>query len=169
MKKFLILALAVAVLSVAGIASAQTATANLAVSASVTASCNISVPALAFGVYDTIGGTQKDAQTTITATCTQGTGSTIDMNNGLNYSGERRMAGPGSSFLQYFIYKDASRTQKWETGAQGLNIGPAPNTTARTFQVYGRIPGGQAVPAGSFSDQVVVTLNFRTPEVEVVP
>ena len=36
----------------------------------------------------------------------------------------------------------------------------APDTTPRTFAVYGRIPAAQDKPLGSYSDTVIATVNF---------
>jgi spore coat protein U-like protein len=38
--------------------------------------------------------------------------------------------------------------------------GSAPNKNSRTFRVCGTVPAGQDVEVGTYSDTVVVTVNF---------
>jgi spore coat protein U-like protein len=47
--------------------------------------------------------------------------------------------------------------------SSGLNLfspGSAPNKNSRTFRVCGTVPAGQDVEVGTYSDTVVVTVNF---------
>lgn len=145
-------------------ALAQTATANLSVSATVTANCSITTTAVAFGSYDPIvthASTPLDGTGTVVVTCTKGAGTRIDLGLGANASGStRRMAG-GSDFLSYELYQDSSRATVWGSGASaGQSIAAAPSKAARTFTVYGRVAAGQDVAAASYNDTVVATINF---------
>jgi len=152
------------VLGMAAPAFAQTATANLNISATVNKTCTITTTPVAFGVYDPVvanATTNLDAQGTVVVTCTKGAGTRIDLGNGSNFSASsRRMAG-GTDFLTYELYQDAGRTTVWGSGAaNGNNIGAAPSRAARTVNVYGRVPSGQDVSAASYTDTVVATINF---------
>jgi spore coat protein U domain-containing protein, fimbrial subunit CupE1/2/3/6 len=152
------------VLGMAAPAFAQTATANLNVSATVNSSCTITTTAVAFGVYDPIvtnASAPLDATGTVVVTCTKGAGSRIDLNTGSNASGSvRRMAG-GGDFLTYELYQDTTHTTVWGSGAgAGLAIVAAPSRAPRTFTVYGRVTGGQDVSANSYADSVTATINF---------
>jgi spore coat protein U-like protein len=151
------------VLGLAAPAFAQTATANLAVSATVAKNCSISTTPVAFGSYDPIvtnAVTPLDGTGTVVVTCTKGAGSRIDLGQGSNYSAARRMAG-GTDFLTYELYVDSTRTTVWGSGAgSGQTIAAAPNKNPRTFTVYGRVAAGQDVGAASYADTVVATINF---------
>lgn len=151
------------VLGLAAPAFAQTATANLAVSATVAKNCSISTTAVAFGSYDPIvtnAATPLDGTGSVVVTCTKGAGSRIDLGQGSNYSAARRMAG-GTDFLTYELYIDTTRTTVWGSGAgAGQTIAVAPNKNPRTFTVYGRVAAGQDVGAASYADTVVATINF---------
>jgi spore coat protein U-like protein len=152
------------VLGLASPALAQTATANLSVSATVTKNCTISTNAVAFGSYDPVGAnatTDLDGTGSVVVTCTKGAGTRIDLGLGANASGStRRMLG-GTDLLTYELYSDSGRSTVWGSGAgAGLTIATAPNKTPRTFTVYGRIPAGQDVGAASYGDTVVATINF---------
>jgi spore coat protein U-like protein len=49
----------------------------------------------------------------------------------------------------------------WGNSGTGL-LSPvaAPSKAARNFTVYGRVTSNQDIPAGSYSDTVVATVNF---------
>jgi spore coat protein U-like protein len=154
---------AVLALNVPGVAAA-TATANLTVSATVINNCTISTAALAFGSYDPVVANQTnnlDGTGTVTVACTRGATTTIGLGAGSNASGStRRMAGGTGNFLSYELYSDSGRSTVWNTGAGVLTPVAAPSRAARDFTVYGRIAGNQDVPAGSYTDTVVATVNF---------
>ncbi|HJT16836.1 MAG TPA: spore coat U domain-containing protein [Thermoanaerobaculia bacterium] len=158
--------LSLAVLTLISIpAFAGQATANLNVSASVSAVCTISTAAVAFGAYDPVvtnAAAALNGTGTVTVACTKGASATIDLGNGGNLSaGSRRMTS-GPDFLNYALYKDAARTQVWGTGLAGgatLTYNSA-SKAATNLTVYGTVPGGQDVTVGSYSDVVVATINY---------
>jgi spore coat protein U-like protein len=146
-------------------ASAATATANLGVSATVTNNCTISTAALAFGSYDPVvahASTNLDGTGTVIVACTKGATATIGLGLGSNASGSiRRMKDSGTNYITYELYQDSGRSTVWGTaGGALLSPGAAPSKTARNFTVYGRVASNQDVPAGSYNDTVVATVNF---------
>ena len=146
-------------------ASAATATANLGVSATVTNNCTISTAALAFGSYDPVvthASTDLDGTGTVTVACTKGASSTVGLGLGSNASGStRRMTDGSSNYLTYELYSDSGRTTVWGNSGAGLySPGVAPSKAARNFTVYGRVTSNQDVPAGSYADTVLATVNF---------
>jgi spore coat protein U-like protein len=157
--------MAIAAAAFSAPASAATATANLGVSATVTNNCTISTAALAFGSYDPVvahASTNLDGTGTVIVACTKGASSTIGLGLGSNASGStRRMTDGSSNYLTYELYSDAGRTTLWgNSGGDLYNPGAAPSKTARNFTVYGRVTSNQDVPAGSYNDTVVATVNF---------
>jgi spore coat protein U-like protein len=152
------------VLGMAVPAFAQTATANLGISATVNKTCTITTTAVAFGVYDPVvthASAPLTATGSVVVTCTKGAGTRIDLDNGGNFAaGARRMSG-GGDFLTYELYQDSGYATVWGSGAgSGNTIGAAPSKAARTVTVYGRVPAGQDVSAASYADTVVATINF---------
>ncbi|MCE9667182.1 spore coat U domain-containing protein [Myxococcus stipitatus] len=89
---------------------------------------------------------------------------TIDLSaGGASSALSRRMVGPSSSTLSYNLYLDAARTLIWGNGLSGTSrYGPVlpVNSVDVVVPVHGRIPAGQTIPAGSYSDTVVVTFTF---------
>lgn len=144
---------------------AATATANVTVSATVATNCTITGGALAFGAYDplvTHATNPKDGSGAITVACTKGaSGVTIDLGQGQNYAGGRRMIA-GGEVVNYQLYSDSGRTTIWGSTSDGSTVAVAAPTSKApvTYTVYGRITGGQDVAAGSYADTVVATVNF---------
>ena len=166
----------VAALAVAGIGTsptfAATDTDNLLVSASVTATCTIATAPVAFGAYDPTSVSDLDGTGTVSVLCTNGTAGYVTLGQGLNADGGstdaiplRQMAGgaAGAGRLAYHLYSEATRTDVWgNTGSTGLNH--AGDGTSTDLTVYGTIPAGQNVIAGSggtaYADTVVATVTF---------
>jgi spore coat protein U-like protein len=153
--------------------AASSAAVGLSVTASVTAKCVVSsTSVVAFGAYDPVvtnssGGSDLDSTGSVGIKCTPGNGTSISLDSGANAStNQRRMLGPtgsSSQYLSYNLYSDSGRTVAWGDGSNGASpfaISAAANATERTFTVYGRVPKGQDVNVGSFSDTVQVTVNF---------
>ncbi len=142
---------------------AGSSTTNLNVSATVTNNCTISTADLAFGAYDPIvtnASSPKDSTGTVNITCTSGAVTNVELDTGANASGSTRRMKAGSNYLSYEIYQDSGRTTVWGSGTGKLDTGTAPNFNPRAFTAYGRITAGQDVPAGSYTDTVVATVNF---------
>jgi spore coat protein U-like protein len=157
---FLILA---TLLALPTIGRAQTSTNNLSVSATVQAACSIDAAALGFGTYDP--NAALDQNTTITVRCTQGASFWVGLGPGLNAGATRQMT-DGTSFLGYELYRSAAdRTAGtvWTDADPGL-ASHLPAGVAGyqpyTIDLYGRIAANQWVPAATYNDTVVMTVNF---------
>jgi spore coat protein U-like protein len=159
---------AAAVLAATGMVkpvAAATATANLSVTATVTNNCSISTTAVAFGSYDPVvthASAPLDGTGTVIVACTKGAVATVGLGLGNNVNGStRRLKDSGTNYLTYELYRDSGRTTVWGNSGSGLLApGAAPSKTARTFTVYGRVASNQDIPAGSYADTVVATVNF---------
>lgn len=120
---------------------------------------------VSFGTYLTTDPLPRDSAGSITYRCEgQTTPVTIDFSTGGSGSAlSRSMAGPGSPRLQYNIYLDATRLITWGDGAGGTGrYGPFLPVFGQevTVPIYGRLPAGQAVPAGAYSDTLMMTVIF---------
>jgi len=130
------------------------------------ASCRFQgVVGLSFVNYLSTAGAPLDTQGSVSYRCdAQLTPITIDLSaGGASSALSRRMVGPSSATLAYNLYLDAARLLVWGNGLSGTSrYGPLlpVNAVDVTVPIYGRIPAGQAVPAGSYSDTVVVTFTF---------
>lgn len=159
-----------------GTALAGSSTGTLSVTASVAAHCTVSAPTLAFGSYDPIGANASavlDGTTTATFTCTKkSAGVYVTADTGANPTHAtgtcavatctRAMADGSGDYLSYDLYTDSGHTVVWNTtNSGGHTYQPTFDTsTTATATVYGEIPAGTQVPAGSYSDSVTMTINF---------
>jgi len=162
MKRSLRYALAALALGLAAPALAQTATANLAVSATVISNCSISANPIVFGNYDPVAATAVDGAGSVVVTCTASRAWWVGLGAGSGgaTAGVSRSMSLGASRLGYELYQDNGRTTVWGN-TQATGFGGTGSGAAQTVPVYGRIASGQTtVPAGGYADSVVATVNF---------
>ena len=129
-------------------------------STSVAAICTISAGTLGFGSYS---GAVANSTAAVSVNCSNGAPYYVALAGGNNQSGStRRMAGPAGNYLGYQLFSDSLRTVPWgDDGAQlGARRGGTGSGGAQSLTVYGRIPAGQAAAVGSYSDSVVVTIEY---------
>ena len=138
---------------------------NMTVSVVVDNACQISTTNVAFPVYAPLGAnaTTPDDSTagSVTITCTTGTSGHITVGQGSNWTGSqaRMFNGTGNTYLPYTISQDSSHSVVWDS-ITGMAIPAAPDGTPRVYTVYGRIPAGQNVTGGTYTDTVVVSMLF---------
>ncbi len=136
--------------------------ANFTVHATNTATCNLSATAMSFGTLANLTTAQATTNQ-IAITCTTGAAYAVALNNGINGGTgptNRIMVSPSNQKLSYGIFKDAAHVQAWgaTNGANTLNgtgTGIAQNLTA-----YALLPAQGNPSAGTYSDTVVVTINY---------
>lgn len=138
-------------------ASATTATTSFAVSATVANTCTVSAAALNFGSYAVTSASA--ATTTVTVTCTNGTTYHVALNDGVNFDATRRMVSGVTNFLAYELYTDAGHATRWGS-TEGTDVDDTGDGSAQALTVYGLVPSGQFVTAGSYSDTINVTVTY---------
>ena len=158
-----LLAAAVLILGIAGFAGqglAQTSSDTFQVTAQVNATCSIVANDLSFGTYDPTAP-DVNMNTTLAVTCTNGAGYEIGLDGGTtaNDVNNRAMAGPGVDVLNYALYRDAGRNQNWGNTSGNTVTGTGTGST-EILQVYGELLNNQFVESGSYTDNVVATINF---------
>ena len=160
----MLFAVAVCPASATPASSQRASTATLTVGANVVQNCAIQISDLRFGNYDPLlahASSPLDVEATLTTICTPDTTLLIEMDDGQSSEGTVRRLFGGIEFLNYDIYKDAGRSQRWGRANDGLLMYTPPGQIAPMFQtVYGRIPGGQNIRPGPYSDSIQVTLHF---------
>lgn len=160
---------------VQAVPAVTTATANISVSASITAKCTISTSPVAFGAYDPITGGNVTANGTVVVGCTKAAnGLWVGLGTGSNaISGVRNMAGAAhSDKLAYSLVQPTANTvdaacpsfgagSAWEnTALTALNLEASPGYATRTYKVCGEIAQGQDKSVDTYTDTVVATINF---------
>jgi len=150
-------------------AQAGTATGNLTVQMTITASCTIGGGTLTFpsSPGTSLLTTAVTANTTFSVTCTNSSPYSIGMGQGLNYLGGNRMAS-SLNYLPYVLYVNATLANPWTTGATNstctttgdcyLGTGSG---SAQTITVYGQVPTTATAPVpGTYTDTVTMTVTY---------
>jgi spore coat protein U-like protein len=145
------------------IATAQNSgsqTGSFTVTATVVATCTISATALAFGTY---AGTQLDATSTLSVTCTNTTPYNVGLSAG-NGNGAtvttRRMVGKDSNGLHYALLSDAARTVNWGNTVNTDTVAGAGTGSVKTLTVYGRVAPNQFISPANYNDVIVATVTY---------
>lgn len=136
--------------------------------------CTVSATGPSFGTYNPLSASPALANGSVTATCTLTGNSSTTVNITSSYSKgssntySSRTMKSGTNVLNYNLYFDAAFTQirgdgtgGSQTGGGTLNLTPSSRTqTTPDSVIYGRVPAGQDVAAGSYSDTIVVTITY---------
>ena len=138
-----------------------------------------SVNIMAFGVYDPVEDAPLDVQGRISYRCGNKASVSavprtvrqdprgslvvqITLSTGMSGRFDRYMRA-GIDRLNYNLYLDGTRTRIWGDGTSGTEIYSAkaqPNNKVVTVPVFGRVFPQQDVAAGTYLDQLIVTLDF---------
>ena len=159
----LVLALATISSSVLAAAPPLSATSNFQSSATLTATCEIKVNNLAFGVVTAT----TTATSTIELLCSKGIGAYIGIGFGnASYAAGRYMTGSvgNADQLFYNIYKESAYEEVWKIG-DGLDSAIS-DGTKQIITMYGKIGNYESgetdvyVKPDNYTDSVTVYLNY---------
>jgi len=127
--------------------------------------CSISAIGASFGSYSPFNTAAATSTGTITIDCGADTSHVVvSIGPSPNSGGfnPRQMRGSGSNLMNYNLYTASGLTAIWGDGTQGtstqfFNIKKNKKVDAL---VYGSIPAAQDVGLGSYSESLLVTVNF---------
>jgi spore coat protein U-like protein len=138
---------------------AMVGTANLAEGA-----CTITTTSVSFGPYDPLGASPNDSTGTLTYRCgPMDENIKIELGPGSADSFNPRKLFKGSEALSYNLYRDAARSVIWGDGTGGTSfyfVADPPNNKNVTLTIYARVPAGQDISAGDYTDNVVAVIDF---------
>ncbi len=122
--------------------------------------CSVtSATSLAFGTYDPFSTAAVLVSGFVRHRCAKPALPRISLSAGSGASFAPRRMRSAIDVLAYNLYLDAACTQVWGDGSAGTREYIAVTQNA-DVPVYGRIPAGQDVSAGTYGDVVTVTFNF---------
>ena len=130
------------------------------------AHCSATATSMSFGEYDVFSTNPTDSRGSITVRCNgpekHEVFFTISMTTGNSgtYS-PRKMTRVGDA-IEYNIFTNPAGTEVWGDGTDrsATVSGTGWKDAPRQFYFYGRIPGGQDVAAGSYTDSVTVSVEW---------
>ena len=157
-RRTLLASAAVAVFS--GSALAGTATSTLSVRVVVQPTCTVDGATLDFGSYTSGQPTDLNAFAQIAYNNCPAGQLRFQLDGGANgTTTARKMSNGSGSLLSYKMFRDSARTQNFGQTTEARLVTLAA-VGSGVVGVYGRIPAAQAVPAGTYTDTVVVTMDF---------
>lgn len=137
-----------------------TATAQFSVTATDVPGCGVAATDLDFGAYT---GIVINSTSIITLICSPSTKYDVGLNEGTASGAtttSRSMTGPRGALLGYKLFQDSSRSLNWGNTPGVDTVSGHGNGNAKTFLVYGQLPGGQGAPSGAYVDTITVTITF---------
>jgi len=123
------------------------------------AACTVFATGVAFGTHNFLATAPIDSTGSVTVTCDAPAAYSIGIHGGFTGTLARAMTA-GSHQLAYNLFADAARTVVWGDGTGASVKVSSAGTAGSTHTVYGRIPARQNVPAGSYSDLLMVRVEF---------
>jgi spore coat protein U-like protein len=130
-------------------------------SANVPPTCRVTTSNLDFGVAGVLTGA-RDGSSTLTPTCTNGTGYTIGLNGGLSGASNptlRRMS-KGVESIIYGLYHDAARAQPFGNAAGVDTVASTGTGLPQARTVYGRVAAQSTPSPGTYTDTIVATVTY---------
>jgi spore coat protein U-like protein len=122
--------------------------------------CTLNVTGVNFGSYDVFNNSALDSTGNIDVNCPSGVGYTMALSAG-GGTHTQRVMGSGAHRLNYNLYTASNRAVVWGDATSGtVTVNGTGIGVSVNHAVYGRIPALQNVHAGSYSDTIIVELNF---------
>jgi spore coat protein U-like protein len=128
-------------------------------------SCTISTTPVNFGTYDVFSMVPRDSTGTITVDCKNPEKKplpvTVSINQGSSGSfNPRQMTSPLGDRLNYYLFIDSSRSSIWGDGTGGSStfIATVSKNAILNSTVYGRVPAGQNISVGTYTDTLTATV-----------
>ena len=123
------------------------------------AGCQVEIAALSFGVIDTLRTNQATGKVSIR--CDEAQTVRVALSGGAG-GGERRLAGPGTDIIPYFVFAQPGGLLPW---GDGMVIGPPvaarlDGAHALDLPSYGVIPPVPGTQPGTYVDTLLVTIIF---------
>jgi spore coat protein U-like protein len=131
--------------------------------------CSVGTTAVAFGNYDPTSASTATTTGNVAVTCSAlvifTVSYTISMNKGNSSSFTPRFMNLTGNHLNYNLYIDAAHTSIWGDGTATTNIVSDSYTAiglteTNNYTVYGLLPALQAMPAGTYTDSITVSVVF---------
>ena len=142
---------------------AASTTGQLPIGTVVSPNCRIAISDLAFPAYDPLdqnASRELNGAVDVKVICTREARATIVLDTGRYSSGQMRAMSDGDQKVNYELYRDPSRTQVWGSGGNALQFVSAGYKNPQQFTLYARIPPGQEVASGTYTDVVMATVDF---------
>jgi len=153
--------------AMSGQAFAGSTPGTLTVNATVNALCTIGSGGAVSLTFPAIGSDTTNltnpvtANTSLSVTCTNAAPYNIGLDAGANSSNvNSRVLKSGSNTLTYSLYQDSGNSTVWGNTVGTNTKAATGNGASQSYTIYGKIPSGQALTVGTYSDTVNITVSF---------
>jgi spore coat protein U-like protein len=172
MKNALAAVFAVSMVLLAPATRADTVQSSLPVTANVTAACQVQNVLNTTMGYDPVANQTTDARkdATFEVLCTKGAAYQVSLDQGKKPANGSTCAAPARQmenatlagvYLSYSVFSDSGYSKPWGCDSTNLTSFTAPSgLSATSLHYYVSAVAGQDVPAGSYVDQMVITVTF---------
>jgi spore coat protein U-like protein len=125
--------------------------------------CTItSVSAVDFGTYNVFSAqSNNNGVGSITIQCQNGMPTfVVNLSSGQSNNYLSRVMRSSGNSLNYNLYTSAARNVVWGDGTGGSSTLTVNRNTITTLSVFGKIPAGQDVAVGAYTDNINTTISF---------
>lgn len=133
------------------------------------AACNVAATSVSFGTYDVFSPTPRDSTGSVTVSCDEVPPPNVVIevgpsagSGGFNPRQMRHSSRPDR--LGYNLFTDSSHSAVWGDGTAGTQTVSLQRVKRQkppvVTTIYGRIPPGQNVSAGVYTDTVTLTITW---------
>ena len=132
---------------------------SFTVDATVARNCLVSTEPVNFGAHGNLRS-NIDAVGTVSVTCTPATDYAIRLDGGQAAAEPTaRKMSKGAATITYGLYRNSERDQPWGD-LPGTTVAGTGNGSAQPHPVYGRVPPQPTPAAGTYTDTVIVTVDY---------
>ncbi len=131
------------------------------------AACQVTIGHLSFGPYDAFACTDSCTSGALTVHCSMSPAPTVRVRSAPSavsgtFNPRRMRQAGGQETLAYNLYVDPAGTQVWGDGSGGTLTLNENVQAGRPWRVtiYARIPPGQDVTPGTYTDTLSITIDF---------
>lgn len=138
----------------------------LLLTSNVYARCSVSSTSVIFANYDVFSSTAATGTGSITLSCSPAANVEIAVGASFNsgaFSPRRMKHAVYSDTLDYNLYTSPTMIQIWGDGTNGTATAAYNNVKKSNIppvSIYGKIVPLQNIPAGSYSDQLTITITY---------
>jgi spore coat protein U domain-containing protein, fimbrial subunit CupE1/2/3/6 len=139
----------------------STTTPTFSVTATIAATCRVTATALNFGSVGVLGS-NVDATSAVTATCTSTTPYNIgfDAGTGSGATVTTRKMTVSTRTVNYSLYTNSGRTTVWGNTVGTNTVSGTGSGAAQALTVYGRVPAQTTPAPGTYADTIVTTITY---------
>lgn len=125
------------------------------------AACTIGASSMVFGLYNPLGLNSVETVSDVDVICTDSTSYTLSLSSGQSGFTPRRLQSSNNATLEYNLFTDVTYQIIWGDNTQGTSrVSGNADAAGTQHNIYGLIPGGQNVPAGHYTDTIIITIEY---------